>query len=240
MHVWALGRRVKPQKHNYINTQQQCTKIIIYSSFCLGEHTNLGPDTHSTHTAHTQHTHTAHTQHTHSTHTAHTQHTHTAHTAQQAATCLGQTALGQFDLFRSDLFRPDLFRPVKVLTCLGLTCLGQCRFGPTRWALKCARLEPESPNVHISGSLPSKTPPKFNERTPKREKKERKLWRETEKKERNFGRSGGGGGVRRRAVLGRAVLGIASHSSHLNFCFYNENHCNCKDNYICNHNYNEL
>ena len=52
--------------------------------------------------------------------------------------------------------------------------------------------QPESPNVHMSGSRPSKTPPKFNERTPKREKKERKLWREKEKTERIFGRSCGG------------------------------------------------
>ena len=37
------------------------------------------------------------------------------------------------------------------------------------------------------------TPPKFHERIPTREKKERKLWRAREKKERNFGRSGGGG-----------------------------------------------
>ena len=32
--------------------------------------------------------------------------------------------------------------------------------------------QPESPNVHISGSQPSKTPPEFNERTPKRGRKE--------------------------------------------------------------------
>ena len=37
--------------------------------------------------------------------------------------------------------------------------------------------QPESPNMHMSGSWPSKTPPKFNVKTPKREKKERKLWR---------------------------------------------------------------
>ena len=82
-------------------------------------------------------------------------------------------------------------------------------------AVKCARLEfsgcrvkpqrpqkprgftrqPESPNVHISGSRPSEPPPIFHEKTPKRGKKA-KLWREREKK-RNFGRSDGGeGGVR--------------------------------------------
>ena len=37
-----------------------------------------------------------------------------------------------------------------------------------------------------------KTPPEFNEKTPKRGKKERKMWGEKEKKERNFGLSGGG------------------------------------------------
>ena len=34
-------------------------------------------------------------------------------------------------------------------------------------------------------------PPKFNEKTPREGRKERILWREREKKERNFGRSGG-------------------------------------------------
>ena len=51
----------------------------------------------------------------------------------------------------------------------------------------------ESPNVHMSGSRPSKTPPKFHERTP-REKKERKLWRESEKKSENLGGLAGGPG----------------------------------------------
>ena len=40
--------------------------------------------------------------------------------------------------------------------------------------------QPECPNVHISGPQPSKTPPKFHEKTPKREKKEN--WREDGKK----------------------------------------------------------
>ena len=48
--------------------------------------------------------------------------------------------------------------------------------------------QPESPNVHIWESRRSKTPPKFNERTNKRGRKGRKLWRAREKKkERNFG-----------------------------------------------------
>ena len=58
---------------------------------------------------------------------------------------------------------------------------------------KAARVShdgPESPNVHISRSQPSKTQPKFNEKTP-RETKRAKWGREREKK-RNFGRSGGG------------------------------------------------
>ena len=38
------------------------------------------------------------------------------------------------------------------------------------------------------------TPPRFNEKTP-RDRKRAKWWREREKKERNFGRSGGGGPV---------------------------------------------
>ena len=40
---------------------------------------------------------------------------------------------------------------------------------------------------------PLQTSPKFGERTPKKEKKERKLGRESEKRKRNFGRSVGGG-----------------------------------------------
>ena len=32
--------------------------------------------------------------------------------------------------------------------------------------------QPESPNVHISGSQDSKTPPKFNDKTPKRGREE--------------------------------------------------------------------
>ena len=73
---------------------------------------------------------------------------------------------------------------------LGLSCASPG--GPVWWGRRGFTRQPESPNVHISGFRPSKTPTKFNERTPKREKKERKLWRERDKKERNFGRSGGG------------------------------------------------
>ena len=50
-------------------------------------------------------------------------------------------------------------------------------------ALKCARLE--SPNVHIRGSPPSKTPPKFNEKTPREKKNE--TGAERGKNKRNFG-----------------------------------------------------
>ena len=52
--------------------------------------------------------------------------------------------------------------------------------------------QPESPNVHISVSWPSKTPPKFHERTPKREKKE-KLWQEREKRAKFWAVRRGGG-----------------------------------------------
>ena len=45
---------------------------------------------------------------------------------------------------------------------------------------------PRTPNVHISGPGDSKHHPKFNERTPKRGRKERKLWQER-KKGQNFG-----------------------------------------------------
>ena len=46
---------------------------------------------------------------------------------------------------------------------------------------------PRTPNVHISGSRSSKTPPKFNEKTPREGRKERILRWEREKKARNFG-----------------------------------------------------
>ena len=85
-----------------------------------------------------------------------------------------------------------------VLSCVVLCCLVLCEVccvvvGVCRWGVQDFRgcvqdlargftRQPESPNVHISGSRPSKTPPKFNERTPEREKKERKLGREREKK----------------------------------------------------------
>ena len=52
---------------------------------------------------------------------------------------------------------------------------------------------PESPNVHISVSRPSKTPPKFKERTAKRGKNNENGGGRGEQKERNFGRSSGGG-----------------------------------------------
>ena len=67
--------------------------------------------------------------------------------------------------------------------------------------MKCARLGSRAvetpaafgpPAIHTTARELQTCPPKFHERTPKREKKERNLWREREKKERNFGRSGGG------------------------------------------------
>ena len=78
---------------------------------------------------------------------------------------------------------------------------------------------PRTPDVYISRTRRFKTPPKFHEKIPKRGKIERKLWRERKKKkERNFGRSGGGRSFLRRAVLpgkggvlwrGRSFLGRA-------------------------------
>ena len=60
--------------------------------------------------------------------------------------------------------------------------------------------------MHIIGFGPSKTPPKFNEKTPRETQKERNGGGRG-KKERNFGRSGGGGssggGVRRKVVQGK-------------------------------------
>ena len=86
---------------------------------------------------------------------------------------------------------------------------------------------PGPSNVHVWAVENSKrahlrapvlqTPPKFNEKTPKRRKKE-KLWREREKKKRNFGRSWGG----------------PLSTPPLHFCKYNQNNTfnyNYKDNY---------
>ena len=73
---------------------------------------------------------------------------------------------------------------------LGLSCasLG----GPVWWGRRGFTRQPESLNVHISGFRPSKTPTKFHERTPRERKKNENCGARREKKERNFGRSGGG------------------------------------------------
>ena len=73
---------------------------------------------------------------------------------------------------------------------LGLSCASPG--GPVWWGRRGFTRQPESPNVHISGFWPSKTPTKFNERTPRERKKNENCGGRREKKERNFGRSGGG------------------------------------------------
>ena len=73
---------------------------------------------------------------------------------------------------------------------LGLSCASPG--GPVWWGRRGFTRQLESPNVHISGSRPSKTPTKFNERTPRERKKNENCGGRREKKERNFGRSGGG------------------------------------------------
>ena len=52
--------------------------------------------------------------------------------------------------------------------------------------LKCARQPENSKRAHFR-TPPLQTPPKFHEKTPKRGKKERKLWRESEKQREIFG-----------------------------------------------------
>ena len=73
---------------------------------------------------------------------------------------------------------------------LGLSCASPG--GPVWWGRRGFTRESESPNVHISGPRPSKTPTKFHERTPRERKKNENCGGRREKKERNFGRSGGG------------------------------------------------
>ena len=80
---------------------------------------------------------------------------------------------------------------------LGLSCASPG--GPVWWFRWGFTRQPESPNVHISGFRPSKTPTKFNERTPRERKKNENCGGRREKKERNFW------AVRRRAVRRRAV-----------------------------------
>ena len=83
--------------------------------------------------------------------------------------------------------------------------------GPVWWGRRGFTRQPESPNVHISGPRPSKTPTKFNARTPRERKKKENCGGRMEKKERNSGRSGSA--VRRRAVRRRAVR---PHNTHHN------------------------
>ena len=73
---------------------------------------------------------------------------------------------------------------------LGLSCASPG--GPVCWGRRGFTRQPESPNVNISGFRPSKTPTKFNERTPRERRKNENCGGRREKKERNFGRSGGG------------------------------------------------
>ena len=80
---------------------------------------------------------------------------------------------------------------------LGLSCASPS--GPVWWGRRGFTRQPESPNVHISGPLPSKTPTKFNKRTPRERKKNENCGGKREKKKAKFWV------VRRRAVRRRAV-----------------------------------
>ena len=73
---------------------------------------------------------------------------------------------------------------------LGLSCASPG--GQVWWGRRGFTRQPESPNVHISGFRNSKTPTKFHERTPREGKKNENCGGRREKKERNFGQSGGG------------------------------------------------
>ena len=82
---------------------------------------------------------------------------------------------------------PNSLKQRSMLSCRGVQLSPHKLVAANREAPAAPHDSPRTPNVHISRTRPSKTPPKFHERTSKREKKERKLWRE----ERNFGPSGG-------------------------------------------------
>ena len=100
---------------------------------------------------------------------------------------------------KPDIFKITLGPFVEFWWCLKRRGPEMCAFGVL--GLSCeapaappdrgfAR-QPESPNVHISGSRPSKTQPKIQRKDPKKREERKKLCREREK-DRNFGRSGGG------------------------------------------------
>ena len=91
---------------------------------------------------------------------------------------------------------------------LGLSCASPG--GPVWWGRRGFTRQPESPNVHISGFRPSKTPTKFNEKAPRERKKNENCGGRREKKERNFGRSGGwlsGGGLSGGGLSGGGLSG---------------------------------
>ena len=127
---------------------------------------------------------------------------------------------------------------VKFWWCLKRGCAQMCTFGvlglscaspggPVWWGRRGFTRQPESPNVHILGPRPSKHHQNSTKKTKREGEKNKKLWREREEKERNFGRSSGGA-VRRRglaegsgggAVRGRGPgehtnLGPNTHSRH--------------------------
>ena len=85
------------------------------------------------------------------------------------------------------------------------SCLSGCLFVEFWWCLEFSGccVKPWRPNVHILGSRPSKTPSKFNEKTP----------RETEKE-----RNGGGRGEKKREILGGPAGGrgggLNNHNNH--------------------------
>ena len=79
---------------------------------------------------------------------------------------------------------------------LGLSCASPG--GPVWWGRRGFTRQPESPNVHISGFPAFKTPPKFNEKTP----------RETQKE-----RNGGGKGKKKSEILGGPAEGCPVEGS---------------------------
>ena len=91
---------------------------------------------------------------------------------------------------------------------LGLSCANHGV--PVWWGRRGFTRQPESPNVHILGFRPAETPPKFNEKDQQESEKRIKTVAGEGKKERNFGRSGGGGSsgkVNRQWCAGFGVSG---------------------------------
>ena len=101
---------------------------------------------------------------------------------------------------------------------LGLSCASSG--GPVWWGRRGFTRQPESPNVHILGSRPSKTPPKFHEKTPRETHKDQNGGGRVKKKSEILGGPAEGvqlrGRVRRKVVQGKSKPTTTTTKQHNN------------------------